>query len=167
MKHTDETKKKLSEMRKGEKNPFFGKKHTAETREKLSKNMREYGKNRQYAISRLTVVVPSGVTLGYFSGLVDGEGSITFQGPRPVVVIYNSCRSMMNWLADNIGGSVRWDVDKRGRVPGHVWSVASARNTYALCTAMLPLLTAKKESAEKVIIHLEAKYGDRLKDFLV
>jgi len=25
MKHTDETKKKLSEMRKGEKNPFFGK----------------------------------------------------------------------------------------------------------------------------------------------
>lgn len=35
-KHSDETKKKLSEARKGDKNPFKGKRHTDETKAKMS-----------------------------------------------------------------------------------------------------------------------------------
>lgn len=37
-KHTEETKKKFSSMRKGENNSFYGKKHNLETKEKMSKN---------------------------------------------------------------------------------------------------------------------------------
>jgi group I intron endonuclease len=37
-KHSKKTKRKMSEQRKGSKNPFYGKTHTQEVKEKLSKN---------------------------------------------------------------------------------------------------------------------------------
>ncbi len=43
---SEETKKKISESLKGEKNPFYGKKHTEETKEKISQNHHDVsGKN--------------------------------------------------------------------------------------------------------------------------
>jgi len=38
-KHTDETKRKISESKMGEKNAFFGRKHSIETRNKISKSL--------------------------------------------------------------------------------------------------------------------------------
>jgi hypothetical protein len=42
--HTDKTKRKLSEMRKGERNPFFGRTHSAEFKRELSRR----SKRRKY-----------------------------------------------------------------------------------------------------------------------
>ncbi len=41
-KHTEETKRKISEATKGENNPFFAKSHTEETKQKISKNNARY-----------------------------------------------------------------------------------------------------------------------------
>lgn len=41
LKHTDETKNKLSEMNKGHKNHFYGKHHTEETKKKISESLKK------------------------------------------------------------------------------------------------------------------------------
>lgn len=40
--HSKETKKRMSETKKGKNNPMFGKKHTIETRKKMSNAIRKY-----------------------------------------------------------------------------------------------------------------------------
>lgn len=48
--HTEESKKKISEATKGKNNPFYGKHHTEETRKKMSENHVDYkGKNHPNA----------------------------------------------------------------------------------------------------------------------
>jgi len=44
IKHSKETKKKMSQKLSGKKNPFFGKKHTEETRRKISEKSKGHGK---------------------------------------------------------------------------------------------------------------------------
>lgn len=47
--HTDESKRKISDAMKGEKNPFYGKRHTEETRKKISKaNKGRFAKEKNY-----------------------------------------------------------------------------------------------------------------------
>jgi hypothetical protein len=166
MKHTDETKQKLSDMRKGEKNPFFGQKHTQETKQKLAKVLREHNANRTYKITQSTIVVPDEIKMSYLAGIVDGEGTVGFRRKRPFVAIYNSNQELMEWLISNVGGTYS-GTDKRGRVLGYTWSVQSARNVYVLCSALLPLLIIKREKANEVIKHLEEKYGERITDSMV
>ena len=49
--HTEESKKKISEANKGKNNPFYGKHHTEEVRKKMSENHADYkGKNHPNAI---------------------------------------------------------------------------------------------------------------------
>ena len=43
--HSEETKKKMSESKMGEKNPWFGKKHSPETIEKMRKAALNRGRN--------------------------------------------------------------------------------------------------------------------------
>lgn len=162
MVHTLETRKKLSEMRTGEKNPFFGKKHTPEMRKHLAKMLRSYTSKRTYDITAPTVQVPkSKHDLAYLAGIIDGEGSIRYRSKRPFIGIYNGSESLKEWLREHTGIDPRW-TDFRGRVPGWQWIVQSASNVYVLCVALAPWLIVKRGEADDVIANLESKYGKRL-----
>lgn len=79
MKHTEETKRKLSEMRKGKKNPFYGKTHTEEAKRKMALATRRRNLSTgQYNLAQQKVTIPKGGALAYFAGLIDADGSIRF-----------------------------------------------------------------------------------------
>lgn len=163
MKHTQETKEKLSKMRKGENNPFYGKKHTDETKAKMAKITRAFNANRTYALSPVTIIIPNEIELSYLAGIVDGEGSIGFiKEIRATISIYNTDENLMKWIVEKVGGVAK-PRGKNGRKPCFHWHLNSARNVYLLCIKLLPFLIIKKEKAEKVITFLEAKYGDKIK----
>lgn len=163
MRHTAESKAHLSEMRKGDKNPFFGRKHTPETKAKLAKILRENRPGIGFGLSPVQVKIPAGVSLGYFAGLVDGEGSIRFRKKiRPFVAVYNTERRMIDWLLENVGGKASPHDHKRGRLPVWQWHVDSARDVYAVCVAIRDLLMAKQGDADAVISFLKEKYGELL-----
>jgi hypothetical protein len=160
MRHTAESKALLSEARKGEKNPFFGRKHTPETKAKLAKVLRENRPGIGFGLSPVKVKVPSGVELGYFAGIVDGEGSIrVIKKTRPFLAVYNTSQLLMDWLVDRVGGGIV-STDRRGRLPCMTWRVDGARDVYALCVALEPLLIAKRDDVRLVIEFLDAKYKE-------
>jgi len=156
--HTEETKQKLSEMRKGKRNPFYGRKHTEETKRRMAEWSRKDHKTRRYIPTPADITIPTGPDLGYVAGIIDGEGSIRFLKGRPNITVYNTEEQLMRWLVFNIGGNYRVG-DKRGRLPVWEWNIGSVMNCYTLCVALLPHLIIKKENAEAVIKYKENKYG--------
>jgi len=158
MKHTDATKNKLSDMRRGSNNPFYGKKHTEETRRYLGEILRRYRGNRQYDINPPTIIIPSGYDLAYFAGLVDGEGSIRFRRFRPFIALYNTDAVLFEWVQEKTGITPHW-VDNRGRVPVWHWYVQSAKNVYTLGKALAPFLVVKQADVQAALAALEGKYG--------
>lgn len=158
MRHTEETKRRLSEMRTGKRNPMYGRRHSDETKAKIGFASRETNAKRQYVPDPQKVSLPTGEALGYLAGLLDGEGSVRFRAGRPFVAIYGE-RSVVEWLVTNVGGSFG-KPDTRGRVPCYCWSIAAARDVLAVCRAVSHLLIVKKEDAMNAIAHLEAKYGE-------
>lgn len=162
MHHTKATKDLLSKMRRGELNPFYGKKHTSKTRAKLARILRIHGSKGHLELSPVAVKVPAGLNLGYFAGLVDGEGSVRFyKGRNPSVKVYNSDRRIMLWLKRNVGGSVGGH-DKRGRKICYCWSVVAVRGVYVLLQALAPVVIAKTSDVTKALQFLQSKYGHRL-----
>lgn len=161
MKHTDETKKKLSNQRKGKKNPFYGKKHTPETRKKLAENLKKYRENRTYDLKDISISIPKKNDLHYLAGIIDADGSIRFTKGRPFIAIYNVSKPLMNWVIKNVGGSIT-GKDKRGREVSYQWKIMAAKDVYALCTHLIPILKIKQEDAIKAINHLKEKYGSRI-----
>jgi len=162
MRHTEESKRKLSEMRRGSGNPFYGRKHTEESKRRISNGLRLYDGKRQYRIHPQSIRIPIGLNLGYLAGIVDGEGSIRFRKGRPFIAIYNSDDSLFQWLLHQTG---RAPVvgDYRGRVPGWAWAISAARDLYALGKALEPHLVVKKSDLNIVLRFLEDKYGGRMK----
>ncbi len=168
MKHTDETKKKLSDMRKGERNPFFGHKHTDATKARIATHSRAIDRTGQFNITAQTITVPTNLlALGYLAGLVDGEGTIGTiaptkrRGETARIAVYNNNTDVMAWLCRIVGGASRLS-DRRGRVPGYTWQIAAVRDVYVLCKALLPCLIIKRANAQSVIDFLETKYGERI-----
>lgn len=159
MKHTQETRSKLSEMRKGKSNPFFGKKHSPETIAKIKARCKQNCKGR-LDLAPKKIKIPCGYDLGYLVGLIDGEGTIDWLRDRPAVKVYNQNHDVMNWLLSKVGGSVSWNADKRGRQPTHCWQIASARDVYALCCVVGQHLLVKSTNASFVIQKLLLKYGE-------
>ena len=162
MKHTEETKQKLSRMRRGKLNPMYGRKHTDEAKRKIGLGTRRINAKRQYALEPMRLKPIDDHAAGYLAGIIDGEGSISFKRGRPSVTVYGNSDALMQWLLENVGGSVLWNCDKRGRTPGHAWNVGAARDVYALCCLMWPLLLIKQDVASEVIAFLETKYGGRI-----
>lgn len=157
MKHTAATKRKLSAMRMGELNPFYGRRHTPATRKKLRKVLDRARLTRTFVSRPQSILIPSEPTaLGYLAGLIDGEGSFTItKGVTARVIVYNTNRAAIRWLVKVIGGAVS-KPDMRGRLPCFAWSVTAHRDVLALSRAVLPLLIIKKLDAARIIAHVEA-----------
>ncbi len=163
MMHTEATKKKLSEMRKGKKNPFYGRKHTEETKKKLSEmnRLRGYDLKRQFKLNSMKIKIPTGDTLAYLAGVIDSDGSMRFiKKTIPFIAIYNSYKKLMDWIIKTVGGSISRDY--RGREIQYSWRICAARDVYKLTKAVLPYLIVKRDDAKNIIHFLEGKYGGKL-----
>lgn len=158
--HTEETKRKLSEMRRGARNPFFGKKHTPETREKLAGVLRGMNAKRQYDLGPLTLPQLSTTQLAYIAGLIDGEGHIGSPAGRKMfsVSIANIYTPLMTWLVETMGGGYSTSKDPRAREPCHLWVIYATRNVAALLRAVRPYLIIKADRADEVLALMEQKY---------
>jgi hypothetical protein len=168
MKHTEETKRKLSEMRRGSLNPFYGKKHTPEFKQRMSKLTKAWVRNprQQFVVRPPSIHFPSGIGLGYLAATVDDEGTIGFnksgESRRPFVAIYNTSIVLMEWLVTNVGGRYK-PADYRGRSVCYTWHIGAACDVFTFCRTLAPLLIIKKSEAEAVIAFLIAKYP-RIRD---
>lgn len=155
MKHTTETKAKLSAMRKGAANPFFGRKHSEETRAKMAESTRQRNAARRYVPNAQSVRIPSGADLGYLAGIIDGEGSIGVRANgRVYVTVYNTCLSLMEWLEANVGGKVGASPDRRGRELCYAWSIQALNDVAAVVRAVVPMLHAKADDAARTLAYI-------------
>lgn len=157
--HSEETKRKLSEMRQGSKNPFFGRKHTPETREKLASILREHAPDGTLLVSARSIKDFTDVEAAYLAGIIDGEGSIYYRSGRPGISVYNNDKRVMDWLKRHIGANYT-ATDTRGRNPGYTWQSTAARDVYFILNRVLPFLVIKQDRAISAIDHLRSKYGD-------
>lgn len=162
MEHSSETKAKLSVMRQGKSNPFFGRKHSEETRAKMAEHTRQMNYARQYDLKPCGIRIPEPTDLHYLAGIIDGEGSVRFKKGRPFVAVYNTDRRLMDWIVATVGGTIT-GKDLRGRQPGYQWTIAGANDVAALCVSIAPILKIKSEDAKKAITFLRHKYGTKLK----
>lgn len=161
MRHTETTKQKLSDMRRGERNPMFGRKHTPEALKRIGVGARATNARRQYLPMPQRVVIPDETTLAYVAGLVDADGSIRFSGQRPFIAIYNTNAPLIQWLLDTFGcGNI--SNGNMGREQVVAWRLDRARDVYALVSALRPRLIVKAADADAALDHLRAKYGEEV-----
>jgi transposase-like protein len=128
-------------------------------------------KPRPQGLRQPTTRIPeSPVALGYFAGLLDGEGNLQMRGkPRTngtdtigcKMAIYSTTPAVMDWLHKAIGGSVRWErkrAERKGWLPIGIWEVCRAWDIALLLHAVLPHLLIKKAVAEKMLIHFKEHF---------
>ena len=168
MEHTLATKRKLSKMRKGANNPFYGHKHTDATKLKMATHTRLMNAKRQYTRRPANIKVPYllGRDMGYLCGLIDGEGSIGFKRKTPFVAVYNTSVPVMKWLKEHIGGNYG-AIDYRGRVPCYAWQIQAVNDVMKLLKSVSIGLIIKKNNALNVLKILEEKYGEHHKNRMV
>jgi len=119
-----------------------------------------------------TVKIPTDpVKLGYFAGLLDGEGNLQMKrnkhGGRAdstgcKLSIYSTTPSVMGWLTTNVGGKVRWDYkrqERKGWLPCGMWEVYRAHDVLSLLQWCLPVLLVKSKAAKKLVAFLRSKMG--------
>lgn len=159
--HTEETKAKLSAMRTGKNNPFYGQKHSEEAKTKIRARTVNFNKDRTYSIQPINISIPPLEKLAYIAGLVDGEGSVSIKKEQAQIAIYNCYEPVMIWLKDNVGGNYRV-AHRNGRTPNFCWNIGGAKNVYHLLIALTPYLIIKQSQKETVINYLYNKYSSRL-----
>ncbi len=105
---------------------------------------------------RITIPLSSD-RIAYLAGIIDGEGCISFGGrlkKKYVTVtlqITNTNRTLIDWLSENLGGSIYERRDIRpNRKQSWLWSCAGRRATEIIRTVS-PYLIVKKEQAEVVL----------------
>lgn len=158
VRHTEATKKKLSEMRRGSRNPFYGRKHTEEFKRKQSERTRAFNASRQYEAYPQSIVVPTdAAVLAYLAGMIDADGSIRFSGGRPFVAIYNTHQPLIEWLLETLQyGSVA--NGNKGREQVVAWRITAARDVFSLITAIMPYLIVKRSDAQAALDFINGKY---------
>lgn len=160
-KHTEETKRTLSEMHRGARNPMYGRKHTPEALAKIAAATTRRNAQHQYELELRKLKWLSEAQRAYVAGLVDGEGSVTHRRSRPSVYIYNTSLPLMEWLVANVGRAYRV-AHRNGREPCYVWTVEAAADVAYLLTRIRPFLVIKGKRADEALAFLENKYGARL-----
>lgn len=163
MKHTKATLRKLSLMRRGENNPFFGKKHSPETIAAMRARalLMQYNSRRTYALQPITIKELSSNEWAYVAGLVDGEGSIAIRRDQAQISIYNCYLPLMKFLSKSIGGNYRV-AHRNGRTPNYCWNIGGAKNIDRALARLLPFLIIKREKAVEVLAWLHKKYPGKL-----
>lgn len=155
--------RKLSAIRKGSLNPFYGKKHRPEVRAMLAANLKWYRENRTYDIHPRTVHCLENGMIAYLAGLIDGEGSISFKSNQPTIYVYNNSFLLMGFLRKSIGGSI---IKRKRRNPkwkqNYIWSIGGVRNVAYLLAKSMPYLIVKRLRAEEMLAILKHKYGIRI-----
>jgi Helix-turn-helix domain len=125
-------------------------------------------KTRPHGLRRRSVRVPTDAAkLGYFAGLLDGEGNVQFRSKRDGSAscrmhIYSTTPGIMRWLLREIGGTVRYDTkrtEQKGWLPIGIWSVYRARDVTALLRAAFDLLIVKRAVARRVFDMAATHFG--------
>lgn len=168
MKHTAATKRKLSALRRGALNPFFGRTHTQEFKDALAERNKVLNAKRQYVIGPRTVRDLNDLEASYLAGIIDGEGCITLPAGRKGVVltIGNSGIGLIRWL-EKIGNrkAYKQNMDRqariRNRVQFYVWTVYGTRDLIYLLERTRPFMTIKGKRCDEALKILRAKLGDR------
>lgn len=124
---------------------------------------------RPHGLRTRTVTVPTDpFILGYFAGLLDGEGNLQMKPKHDgksvgcKLAIYNTNADVMAWLEGNIGGKARWDhkrVEREGWLPIGIWEIYRARDVAILLHAVLPLLIVKRQTAETMLALFDEVFG--------
>lgn len=159
MRHTDDTLAKLSKMRRGDKNPFYGRKHSEEFKRAQSERTRAYNATRKYEASPQSVTIPNDVAfVAYLAGMIDADGSIRFRRRvRPFVCVYNTHAGLLEWIKTRLGhGSIYKTTSGREQV--ECWQITAARDVFAIITAIYPYLIVKRADADTVLEFLKGKY---------
>lgn len=159
MRHTEEKKAKLSAMRRGSNNPFYGKKHTPEVLEGMRNRARALNANRTYAVQPQRLITPTSDAIrGYLAGMIDADGSIRFRKKTlPFVCVYNTYAPLLDWLRETLGCGSIYKTTK-GREQVQCWQTTAARDLFALLTSIRPFLIVKASDADAVLAFLREKY---------
>ena len=130
---------------------------------KVSKIVKEMGLPRWQRRGRNylndTIKIPSSEwKLGYIAGLLDGEGTITIWRKQPYCSITNTSKEVMEWLANNLGGTI-YKPKRREKATKdiYLWSLSRTKDIAKLLRILLPYLIIKRREAEKVIALCEEK----------
>jgi hypothetical protein len=112
-----------------------------------------------------TITIPTDpIIIGYFCGLLDGEGHLQIaKGSRSVgckMSIYSTTPEIMQWLTKHFGGKVIYDKARvrRGWKPIGAWSLYRAQDVAALLNVILPYLIIKKPKAERALALFRDKF---------
>lgn len=159
--HSEETKRKLSDMRRGERNPFYGRTHTAEFKAARREETRAKNAAHQYEPAERKAKPLGFGTCAYLAGLIDADGSVGFYQARgqdrPYLSIYNTHRPLMEWLVEETGcGSL--SNGNMGREQVVQWRTSAARDLHALLYQIRPFMRVKGERADAVLRWLREKY---------
>lgn len=163
--HTEATKRKLSDMRRGDKNPFYGRTHTDATKARMAETTRTFNKTtRAYDINPRQIPELLEWQRAYIAGLIDGEGTISLpSGRKPVQLsIANTHRPLIDWLLSTVGGGCSKNTSAIAREPCWQWYLYAARDVAAMIQMTRPFLIIKAERADAALAALTEKYGDRL-----
>ena len=101
--------------------------------------------------------------IAYLAGLIDGEGTVNlyknkdaFEKWRPHFFITNNSEKLISWLKNTFGGV----VIKHGN--GYRWGLWAVKDVLTITELIIPLLTIKKEDAEKVKTYCERNINAHL-----
>lgn len=100
--------------------------------------------------------------LGYFAGLLDGEGTITSHRAKVNhhLSLCNTDFAMIDWLLVNVGGQSH---DRKVRQahyrPQRQWVLTRTPYVIAILRAAMPYLITKRERAEYAIADFDANWS--------
>lgn len=169
--HTEETKQKLSALRRGEKNPFFGRKHSDEFKARLAERTKLLNAKRQYEIQPRSIRELSDTDAAYLAGMIDGDGVISkVSGRKSVqVIVTNTIRSLMDWLETLVPYksycrrvTINQNAKVQPREPIWIWTLYSAQDVAYTLRRIRPYLRVKGDRCDDALEFLTHKYGERL-----